>query len=103
MFTTGQTMAAKMIAAHRLFLLRAVYTSPAIRPHSVPFTRTVTMVPRGLTARKAAACPAMRITAPDMRPSHAPTFQPYTAAPTTMGTRDTLMFSPPIWKVPPKN
>ena len=71
-FTTGQMIAATIVATTLFFFSIALYTAPAKRPASAPFRRTVTTVPPGLTAKKAAALPEIQTVIPNARPSHAP-------------------------------
>ena len=60
-------------------------------------------MPRGLMGRNAAASPLSRTATPNMKPSHAPAFQPYTAAPTTMGTSTREMDTAPKRMLPPRS
>ena len=65
-------IAATIVAITLFFFSIALYTAPAKRPASAPFRRTVTTVPPGLTAKKAAALPEIKTVIPNARPSHAP-------------------------------
>ena len=95
-FTMGQEIAESATAKVVFFDFNTLKITPATIPDIIPLTRTVMIVPGTERAKKGPASPETRTANPKTRPSHAPAFQPKSAAPITIGTSDKVMENVPV-------
>ena len=95
-FTMGHDTAESATAKVVFFDFNALNIRPATRPDIAPFTSTVIIVPGMDNAKNGPASPDTKTANPKTSPSHAPAFQPKSAAPITMGTSERVIEKVPV-------